>query len=151
MANLISHLIKLIDTIPQLKLECEKIINSRLSSLKDRYVMFNKNKEDISLRTHKFKELELEVDEKRRVLKRQIENVQYIKGRTTLNEINRLLAKYESFASYETGIQAKLNNFSDDVTDIIYNATQSSAVLLKKAEETVDYKNPQFDFYDLQH
>jgi hypothetical protein len=151
MANLISHLIKLIDTIPQLKLECEKIINSRLSSLKDRYVMFNKNKEDISLRTHKFKELELEVDEKRRVLKRQIENVQYIKGRTTLNEINRLLAKYESFASYETGIQAKLNNFSDDVTDIIYNATQSSAILLKKAEETVDYKNPQFDFYDLQH
>jgi hypothetical protein len=77
--------------------------------------------------------------------------VQYIKGRTTLNEINRLLAKYESFASYETGIQAKLNNFSDDVTDIIYNATQSSAILLKKAEETVDYKNPQFDFYDLQH
>jgi hypothetical protein len=147
--NFLSHLINMLDTIPHLNLETKVLITRKMAAIKNRYVTFGDG-EGIEERAIRYSELERKVDELRINLNNNIKKVQYLKGRKILHTIYNLIDDYEAFASFEEGVQNKLNIFSSEISEIFSRTILSANMLVTSSSKSVDIKKPKWDHFQLQ-
>ncbi|WP_338956411.1 septation ring formation regulator EzrA [Spiroplasma endosymbiont of Polydrusus cervinus] len=137
LSNIITSLtifIEILDNIPQIKTLLTKVVPNKLSLLKDKYVLFNKDESSRDLLKYGFDELAQNIDVTKILISKYIDNLQYKKATKKTIEIINQISDFDQNIEQQKAIISCFKTYYQVVMDYINKIERSFNAISRQIE-----------------
>ncbi|WP_425379711.1 septation ring formation regulator EzrA [Spiroplasma endosymbiont of Stenodema calcarata] len=137
LSNIITSLtifVEILDNIPQIKTLLTKVVPNKLSLLKDKYVLFNKDENSRDVLKYSFDELTHSIDETKILISKYIDNLQYKKASKKAIEIINQISDFNQTIEHQKGIISCFKKYYKVVIEYINKIERSFNVISRQIE-----------------
>nr|CAK99546.1 conserved hypothetical transmembrane protein [Spiroplasma citri] len=126
--------VEILDNIPQIKILLTKVVPNKLSLLKDKYVLFNKDESSRDLLKYSFDELTQNIDETKILISKYIDNLQYKKATKKTIEIINQISDFDQSIEHQKAIISCFKKYYQVVMDYINKIERSFNAISRQIE-----------------
>ncbi|AXF96756.1 septation ring formation regulator EzrA [Spiroplasma phoeniceum] len=126
--------VEILDNIPQIKTLLTKVVPNKLSLLKDKYVLFNKDESSRDLLKYSFDELTQKIDENKILISKYIDNLQYKKATKKTIEIINQISDFDQSIEHQKAIISCFKKYYQVVMDYINKIERSFNAISRQIE-----------------
>lgn len=126
--------VEILDNIPQIKTLLTKVVPNKLSLLKDKYVLFNKDESSHYLLKYSFDELTKKIDETKILISKYIDNLQYKKATNKTIEIINQISDFDQSIEHQKAIISCFKKYYKVVMDYINKIERSFNAISRQIE-----------------
>ncbi|WHQ37404.1 septation ring formation regulator EzrA [Spiroplasma sp. SV19] len=126
--------VEILDNIPQIKTLLTKVVPNKLSLLKDKYVLFNKDENSRDLLKYSFDELTKSIDETKILISKYIDNLQYKKATKKTIEIINQISDFDQTIEHQKAIILCFKKYYKIVMEYINKIERSFNVISRQIE-----------------
>ncbi|WP_338964064.1 MULTISPECIES: septation ring formation regulator EzrA [unclassified Spiroplasma] len=126
--------VEILDNIPQIKTLLTKVVPNKLSLLKDKYVLFNKDENSRDVLKYSFDELTKSIDETKILISKYMDNLQYKKATKKTIEIINHISDFDQTIEHQKAIIACFKKYYKVVMEYINKIERSFNVISRQIE-----------------
>ncbi|AGM25339.1 septation ring formation regulator EzrA [Spiroplasma chrysopicola] len=126
--------VEILDNIPQIKILLTKVVPNKLSLLKDKYVLFNKDENSKDILKYSFDELTTNIDEIKILISKHIDNLQYKKATKKTIEIINSINDFDNTIEHQKAIISCFKKYYKIVMDYINKIERSFNIVSRQIE-----------------
>ncbi|WP_374696321.1 septation ring formation regulator EzrA [Spiroplasma endosymbiont of Polydrusus formosus] len=126
--------VEILDNIPQIKTLLTKVVSNKLSLLKDKYVLFNKDESNRDLLKYDFDELSQNIDVTKILISKYIDNLQYKKATKKTIEIINKISYFDQVIEQQKAIISCFKKYHQVVMDYINKIERSFNAISRQIE-----------------